>query len=52
MDSMFETFANAADGVLIINQDQHIIYWNQAAKEILGYSQTEVAGRPCYEKFT
>jgi PAS domain S-box-containing protein len=49
MDSMFQAFVNAADGVLIINQDQHIIYWNQAAKEILGYSQPEVIGRPCHE---
>lgn len=49
MDSLFQAFANAADDVLIINQDQYIIYWNQAAKEMLGYSQAEVAGRPCYE---
>lgn len=49
MDRMFRAFANAADGVLIINQDQHIIYWNKAAEDILGYSQPEVAGRPCYE---
>jgi PAS domain S-box-containing protein len=49
MDSLFQAFANAADGVLIINQEQHIIYWNQAATEILGYSQIEVAGRPCHE---
>jgi PAS domain S-box-containing protein len=49
MNRMFQAFANAADGVLIINQDQHIIYWNQAAKIILGYSHTEVAGHPCYE---
>jgi PAS domain S-box-containing protein len=46
---MFQAFANASDGVLIINQDQHILYWNQVAEEILGYSQLEVAGRPCYE---
>jgi PAS domain S-box-containing protein len=49
MDSMFQAFANASDGVLIINQDQRILYWNQAAEEILGYSQPEVAGRPCYD---
>lgn len=49
MDRMFQALANAADGVLIINQDQHILYWNQAAEDILGYSQPEVAGRPCYE---
>jgi len=49
MHSLFQAFANAADGVLIINEDQDIIYWNQAAKEILGYNQTEVTGRPCYE---
>lgn len=49
MNRFFQTFANAADGVLIINQDQHIIYWNQAAEEILGYTPQEVTARPCYE---
>jgi len=49
MNGFFQAFANAADGVLIINQDQHIIYWNQAAEEILGYTPHTVTGRPCYE---
>jgi len=49
MHRLFQAFANAADGVLVIDQDQHIIYWNQAAEEILGYTPDEVVGQPCYE---
>jgi PAS domain S-box-containing protein len=49
MHNLFQAFANAADGVLIINQDQEIIYWNQAAREILGYRPQEVLNQPCYK---
>jgi PAS domain S-box-containing protein len=49
MNSFFQKLAKAADGVLIINHDQHIIYWNQAAEQMLGFGQSEVAGRLCYE---
>lgn len=49
MNSLFQAFAKTGDGVLIINQDQDIIYWNRAAKDILGYTHDEVAGLPCYQ---
>lgn len=48
MNSLFQAFAMAADGVVIINEAKDIIYWNQAAEEILGYPPDEVVGRPCY----
>lgn len=48
-DSLFQTFAKTGDGVLIINQDQDIIYWNRPAEDILGYTHNEVAGLPCYQ---
>ena len=33
----------------MVDEDQRIIYWNQAAQEILGYEPDEVMGRNCYE---
>jgi PAS domain S-box-containing protein len=41
--------AGAADGAYVIDEEQHIVFWNQAAQEILGYSEDEVLGRVCYE---
>jgi PAS domain S-box-containing protein len=49
MESLFEALANAADGAFVIDENQRIVYWNQAAQEILGYTSEEVAGRACYE---
>ena len=49
MNSLFQAFAKTADGALIINQDQDIIYWNRAAEDILGYTHNEVAGLSCYQ---
>jgi len=49
MDRLFEALANAADGAFVVDEDQRIVYWNQAAQEMLGYAPGEVIGRPCYE---
>ena len=49
MNSLFQALASAADGAFVINQEQHIIYWNQAAQDILGSFSAEVADQPCYE---
>jgi PAS domain S-box-containing protein len=49
MNNLFQAFDKAADGVLIINQDRDIIYWNRAAEDIVGYTHNEVAGLPCYQ---
>jgi PAS domain S-box-containing protein len=48
-NTLFQAFANAADGAFIIDEDQCIIYWNQSAEEILGHTYGEVTGQPCYE---
>lgn len=48
-DMLYQALANSADGALAVDEDQHIIYWNKAAKKILGYTSEEVSGRPCYE---
>jgi PAS domain S-box-containing protein len=49
MDSLFQALANAADGAFVVDEDQRVLYWNQAAQEILGYTSDEVVGRACYE---
>lgn len=49
MDSLFETLANAADGAFVIDEDQRIVFWNQAAQDILGYRPDEVIGQSCYD---
>jgi PAS domain S-box-containing protein len=48
MERLFQALSKT-DGALIIDQKQRIIYWNQAAEEILGYSPQEVNGEPCYK---
>jgi PAS domain S-box-containing protein len=49
MENLFKMLAAAADGAFVINQDQTVLYWNQAAQNILGYPPSTVVGRPCYE---
>ena len=49
MNNLFEILDNAADGAFVIDEEQGIVYWNQAAQEILGYAPEEVLGQSCYE---
>ena len=49
MDSLFQALSDAADGAFVIDEDQRIVFWNQAAQEILGYASEEVVGQACYE---
>lgn len=49
MNGLFKMLDNAADGAFVINNEQHIIYWNNAAREILGYTANDVMGQPCYK---
>jgi PAS domain S-box-containing protein len=35
--------------VLVVDQDQTIIFWNQAAQDMLGHATKEVLGQACYE---
>ena len=49
MDSLFEFLDNTADGAFAVNELQRIIYWNQAAQEMLGYTSQEVVDQLCYK---
>ena len=46
---LFALFDNAADGVHIVAEDQQIIYWNSAAKRLLGYEPVEALGHSCFD---
>ncbi|HLF04006.1 MAG TPA: LuxR C-terminal-related transcriptional regulator [Dehalococcoidia bacterium] len=45
LDSIFRT----EDGVFAVDPEQRIVFWNQGAEAILGYSPHEVAGKLCFE---
>lgn len=47
---LFQALASAADGAFIVDQDQHIIHWNQAAERLLGHTRDEALGHPCYQR--
>jgi PAS domain S-box-containing protein len=49
MNRLFQALTSAADGAFVINEEQNIIYWNQAAQDILGFAFGEIANQPCYE---
>ncbi len=49
MEGLFQALANAADAAFAIDEDQRIIFWNQAAQDLLGYTPDEVVGRLCHE---
>jgi len=47
--SLSELFDNAGDGVVVIDADFRIVYWNKAAEELLGYSTREAVGALCHD---
>lgn len=51
MNTWLQPLAGAGDGVLAIDHNQHIVFWNEAAREILGYEAEAVLGRPCWQFF-
>lgn len=49
MNNIFEILDSAADGAFVIDEEQRIVYWNEAAEAILGYTPEEVLGRSCFD---
>ena len=49
MEDLFQMLDGAADGAFVINENQQLVYWNQAAQEILGHSPPDVIQKNCYE---
>ncbi|MBQ11670.1 MAG: hypothetical protein CMJ45_08995 [Planctomyces sp.] len=40
---------STADGVFTVDEKQRIVFWNQGAEDVLGYTSAEVIGRNCAE---
>ena len=51
-DTIFSLLATATFGVYAVSLDQTILFWNQAAERILGYSREDVLGRRGYDVLT
>ena len=49
MSTFEELFSQTGDGVAVIDADFRIIYWNEAATDLLGYAAAEALGRSCHE---
>ena len=49
LPSWFQTFGNTADCVFVVDSGQRIVFWNQGAERLLGYSSADIEGRHCYE---
>jgi PAS domain S-box-containing protein len=48
-DVLFQVLAKTGDGAFVTDEDQRIIFWNQAATQITGYACEEISDLPCYE---
>jgi PAS domain S-box-containing protein len=47
-DDALGPLGNTRDALFVIDHDQRIIYWNEGAKRLLGYSAADVLGKPCW----
>jgi PAS domain S-box-containing protein len=48
-ENSFRIFDNTGDGVWAVDGNQRVIYWNEAAQRLLGYTEREALGQRCYE---
>jgi diguanylate cyclase (GGDEF)-like protein/PAS domain S-box-containing protein len=39
------------DGVYLVDTERRILYWNQGAMDLIGYSRREAVGRFCFDNF-
>jgi PAS domain S-box-containing protein len=47
MAAVFGALAQSPDPVFITDRHNRIVFWNQSAERILGFSAAEVVGKPC-----
>jgi PAS domain S-box-containing protein len=40
---------STADGAFAVDTELNIVYWNQAAQDMLGFDKSETIGYPCYQ---
>ena len=44
-----ELLESTADGAFAVDTELRIVYWNQAAQDMLGFERSETIGQPCYQ---
>ncbi len=49
MDKILGIFSNTKDGAYAVDGNQRIIFWNQAAEEMFGYTADEAVGHVCWQ---
>ncbi|HEV2732458.1 MAG TPA: PAS domain-containing protein, partial [Terriglobales bacterium] len=47
-DTLLRLFGQTHDAVFAVDSSQRIIYWNEGAKRLFGYSEAEVLNQPCW----
>jgi DNA-binding CsgD family transcriptional regulator len=47
MAAVFGSLALSPDPVFVTDRHNRIVFWNQSAERILGFSSAEVVGKPC-----
>ena len=48
-NGILDLLANTDDGVFAVDTDRNIVLWNKAAEQMLGYTASEVLGKPCHQ---
>ncbi|HLB23885.1 MAG TPA: LuxR C-terminal-related transcriptional regulator [Dehalococcoidia bacterium] len=46
---LLQAFERSGDGVYAVDYNQRIVFWNRAARRLLGFEASEVLGKPCYD---
>jgi PAS domain S-box-containing protein len=49
MKHLIQALSKASDGAFLIDGDFRIVYWNEAAESILGFTAEQATGQYCYE---
>jgi PAS domain S-box-containing protein len=47
-DGAVRSFGKTRDALYAVDSEQRIIYWNEGARKLLGYTEQEVLGKPCW----
>ncbi|MCB9444775.1 MAG: PAS domain S-box protein, partial [Ardenticatenaceae bacterium] len=48
-NSILNIFANTQDGAYAVDGEQTIVFWNEAAEQMLGYSKQDALGMKCWQ---
>ena len=47
MAAVFGSLAKSPDPVFVTDRHNRIVFWNQSAERMLGFSAADVVGKPC-----